>query len=387
MVSRLAVVVIGLALLASLVVTLTFRAMRPSTMGEGEDLDAYLDALIADSKVPGIQYVAVDSTGVVFEYVGGWADLAESRPMSSETTLMAYSMSKTITAAAVLRLADSGLLDLDDPASDYVDDLPYDSAVTIRGLLTHTAGIRNPIPLRWAHLSTKHTSFDETAALTARLMENKKLSSSPGDKFRYSNLGYWLLGPVVARASSRPFTEYVTEEVLWRFHSPGSHLTYVVDDPGRHAVGYLEKYSLLNLVKRLLLNAELIGEYQGRWLEINSHYVDGPAFGGLVGNARGFADFLVDQLRSQSALFGEETRRTFYEAQLLSDGTAAPMTAGWHLSSLDGVSYFFKEGGGGGFHALMRLYKDRGIGTVVLTNATAFDVRRLLDEVDGRFFV
>jgi hypothetical protein len=47
--------------------------------------------------------------------------------------------------------------------------------------------------------------------------------------------------------------------------------------------------------------------------------------------------------------------------------------------------FFYKEGGGGGFHCLMRLYPAPGIGTVVMTNATACDVRRLLDAADSQF--
>jgi hypothetical protein len=61
------------------------------------------------------------------------------------------------------------------------------------------------------------------------------------------------------------------------------------------------------------------------------------------------------------------------------------MTLGWHIAALDGTSVFYKEGGGGGFHCMMRLYPSAGIGTVVMTNATGCDVRRLLDTVDASF--
>ena len=61
------------------------------------------------------------------------------------------------------------------------------------------------------------------------------------------------------------------------------------------------------------------------------------------------------------------------------------MTLGWHIGQLAGTLYFFKEGGGGGFHCLMRLYPDAGIGTVVMSNATAVDVRSLLDVADAAF--
>jgi CubicO group peptidase (beta-lactamase class C family) len=190
---------------------------------------------------------------------------------------------------------------------------------------------------------------------------------------------------VVERASDQAFSTYVTEHVLRPLGTSTSELGYTVPDPTRHATGYLEKYSFLNLVKRFVIERELIGSYQGRWLQMQPHYVNGPAFGGLVGTSRGFGKFLQDQLGSRSVLFGEETRTLFYRSERTRDGTEVPMTAGWHVESVDGVRHFYKEGGGGGFHSMMRVYLDRGIGTVILTNATAFDVRTLLDVLDRRF--
>lgn len=349
------------------------------------DPSTYLDGLVEKQKVPGIQYLVVDSTSVLFEHSGGWADIAEGRPMSPSTTLMAYSMSKTFTAAATLRLASEGALDLDDPVSHYVDDLPYGEDLTVRQLIAHTGGVPTPIPLRWAHPAAGHADFEERAALWTQLEKNPRLKSEPGVKFAYSNLGYWLLGPVVERASGQSFVSYVEEEVVARLGASPDELSFRVPDPSQHATGYLEKYSLLNLVKRLLLDSWVIGSYDGRWLRMTPHYVDGPAFGGLVGTANGFGRFLQDQLRPSSVLFDDATRESLYRLERTTDGNEVNMTLGWHVGELEGQRHFFKEGGGGGFHTMMRVYPEWGIATVVLTNATAFDVRGLLDELDPQF--
>jgi D-alanyl-D-alanine carboxypeptidase len=58
------------------------------------------------------------------------------------------------------------------------------------------------------------------------------------------------------------------------------------------------------------------------------------------------------------------------------------VTLGWHVGETDGVPFFFKEGGGGGFHSMMRVYKTRGVASVVMTNATNFNVARCLDSID-----
>jgi len=343
---------------------------------------ALLDELTIPSRTPGIQYLVVDAHGPVFEFTRGDADIARRRLMVPATTQMAYSMSKTISAAAVLQLVDTNVIELDAPVDRYVDGQPYGNGVTVRRLLSHTAGVPNPIPLSWVHPASQHGAFNESSALAAVLRKNNRLRSTPGKRYGYSNIGYWLLGPIVERVSRLPFTTFVRRSVIERLGVAPTDLSYAIENPDLHATGYLAKFSALNLIKRLVINRALIGAYAGRWLEIRSHYLNGPAFGGLVGTCRGFGAFLQDQLRPQSVLFSDRTRQLFYTPQQVSSGATVDMTLGWHIAATTGTRYFFKEGGGGGFHSMMRLYPDAGIATVVMANSTSFDVRGLLDRVD-----
>lgn len=341
---------------------------------------------VRHSQTPGLQYVVVDRAAILFEWHGGLAGIAGGHPMRADTTLMAYSMSKTITAAAVLQLAERGRLRLDEPIARYIDWQPYGRQITIRHLLSHTSGIPNPIPLGWVHPTAAHSSFDERATLQSVLAKHPRLAFAPGTWFAYSNIGYWLCGAIIEQATGAPFTSYVTEHILEPLGIGAGDLSYTIADPATHASGYLEKYSWMNLFKRLLIDRKLIGGYSGPWLQIRDHYLNGPAFGGLVGSAVGFGRFLQDQLREHSRLFGDATRATFCEQQRTTRGPI-PMTLGWHIGVTDGVRFLYKEGGGGGFHCMMRLYPERGIGTVVMANATAFNVRALLDAVDPGFLL
>ncbi|MDH4063339.1 MAG: beta-lactamase family protein [Acidobacteriota bacterium] len=343
---------------------------------------AQLASAMEAGAVPGLQYLVVDVTGAVFEYDGGWADIRCQRPMRAETTMMAYSMSKTITAVAVLQLVGAGTVGLDDPLSRHVERSPYGPAVTVRHLLSHTSGVPNPIPLRWVHLANRHAEFDGGAAFDAVLRRHGRLAFEPGAKYAYSNIGYWLLGRVVERASGERFESYVGRHVIERLGLSPGDMAFAVTDPAHHASGYLERFSVLNLARPFLIDRDLAGDYAGRWLEIRSHYVNGPAFGGLVGTARGFGAFLRDQLRERSALLDETTRPLLYAPQQTTRGKPVGMTLGWHIDDRQGIRAFFKEGGGGGFHCMMRLYPHAGIGTVMMTNATAFDIGRLMRTVD-----
>lgn len=357
----------------------------------GSDPDPFIDvreniAHLANGEAPGLQYVVVDAHGVIFEHVEGLSDINRHEVMTLDTTLMAYSMTKTITAIAVLQLAEKRKLGLDDPIDNYLTEPWYGKyRITIRQLLSHTSGIPNPLPLRWVHLADE-TSFAEDSALEAVVNDNPKLTSSPGDKFAYSNIGYWLLGKVVEKASGQSYSDYVRANILFPLKVGSSEMTFTIPAPSRHASGYLKKYSLMNLVAKLVIDDKFRGGYEGNWLRLKNHYVNGPSFGGLIGTARGFGRLLQDQLQDNSILLGNEARRQLEEQQTDNSGTPIPMTLGWHISSADGELFFFKEGGGGGFHCEMRLYKEKGIATVVMTNGAGFNTTVFLNRIDKNFF-
>jgi D-alanyl-D-alanine carboxypeptidase len=346
---------------------------------------AYLDSALAKSAFPGVQYLVLAQGGTVFAYIGGRADLRGSRPMDASTTMMAYSMTKTFTAAAVLQLVELGRVALDESLSTYVPAQPYGPAVKIHHLLAQTSGIPNPIPLRWVHRAGQHASFDEDAALDLVLLKNPRLAFPPGTRYAYSNISYWLLGKVIETAGGKPYADFMQEHILAPLRLTREQVDFVIPDPARHAKGYLAKYSVMNLAKGFLIDGSLIGGYEGRWLHVKNHYLNGPAFGGLVGSAADLARFLHDQLQDHSVLFGDATSDLFYTEQPNNEGQPVGMTLGWHIGNLDGSLYLFKEGGGGGYHSEMRIYPSQRIATIIMVNATEFKSSEYLHTLDRAF--
>jgi CubicO group peptidase (beta-lactamase class C family) len=159
----------------------------------------------------------------------------------------------------------------------------------------------------------------------------------------------------------------------------------VIVDRANHASGYLEKYSFMNLFKAFLIDRAYVGDYEGRWLRIKSHYLNGPAFGGLVGNVHGLGKFLMDQLQPRSVLLNDAARAWLYAPQHTKFGNPIQMTLGWHIGDIDSSTFFYKEGGGAGFRSMMRIYPKHGIATIIMTNATGIGVRKCLDHVDRTF--
>ena len=339
-------------------------------------------SMIAERLAPGMQYLAVDAHGPVCDYAGGWADVAGKRPMERGTTMMLYSMTKTFTAAAVLQLVASGRVGLDEPVRTYIPESPYGDGLTVRHLLSQTSGIPNPLPLKWVHRASEHADFNEDAALRMVLARHRRPAFAPGRKYGYSNISYWLLGRVLERSSAMAFGDYLRKNVFDRLGMSPQEIDVVIPAAALHAKGYMPRLSLLNLFRSFLLEKRFLVGNEGRWFHIEDHYLNGPAFGGIVASGRMVALFLRDQLQERSVLLDPAARRLFYEQQKDDRGMPVPMTLGWHIGSVRGAPFYYKEGGGGGFHGEMRVYPDRGLATVALANNAAFSARRFLSIMD-----
>lgn len=345
----------------------------------------YLDKQTGEGNIPGIQYIVMDSDGIIFEYAGGWADIKNQKPMKTSTTMMAYSMTKTITSAAILQLIEKGEMALDDSVSMHLRNNPYGKTITIRHLLSQTSGIPNPIPLRWVHQAEQHEKFDEDAALAKILKEYPVLSFESGKKYAYSNISYWLLGEIIEKISGWSYQAYIREHIMAPLQLSEKEMNFIIPDPAYHAKGYLAKYSLMNLLKGFLIDKELTGDYEGKWLHIKDHYLNGAAFGGLIGSAGSFGKYLQDQLKEESVLFNKDTRNLFYTQQKNNEGELVEMTLGWHIGYLEGTKYFFKEGGGGGYHCEMRIYQKKRIASIIMINETSASCKKYLNALDKAF--
>jgi CubicO group peptidase (beta-lactamase class C family) len=145
----------------------------------------------------------------------GVRETKDRAPVTADTVFRIASMTKSFTALSILKLRDEGKLSLDDPVARYVPalaGLPYPTTdsptLTIRHLLTHSEGFPEDNP--WGDRQLART--DET--MRAWLRAGLPFSNAPGTAYEYSNYGFAILGQVVARASSRPYKDYVRDEIL-----------------------------------------------------------------------------------------------------------------------------------------------------------------------------
>ena len=357
--------------------------------------EARLDAVLADTigrgRVPGISAAVVTTTGSKWAGSAGIADVTTNLAVAPDTPFLWFSMTKIVTATAALQLVDAGSLAFDDEVEAWVPGvLPRSDGkpVLVRHLLQHSAGIPNPPPIRWVRPAS-NPAPDAGAFLRERFARVKKLRFEPGTRAAYTNLGFLLLGEVISAAAGRPFTDYAQDEVLTPL---GLHTTsFTMPAAGATtATGHQRLLTGLGPVVDAMLPRGIVGSRAGRWLTFRPFLVNGASYGGLVGPVTDAARVvlahanggIVDGTRILSESVAVEMQTISMQ------GKPFDLGLGWFRRPKDRdhhPSFVEHYGGGGGYHNLMRLYPEPGVGVVVMGNSTSFDVDATVDALAAPF--
>jgi D-alanyl-D-alanine carboxypeptidase len=176
---------------------------------------------------------------VIFETGLGMARLEGNVENTPSTRFLIGSVTKTFTAAAVMQLAENGLLGLDDPLRKYVPEYPEKTgaAITIRHLLSHTSGVPDAVP-------DPRILGDLTKPVTPLeligLVRDKGLDFAPGERAAYSNTGYVLLGMVIERVSKQSYYDYLQDHIFGPLDMTSSGYREDWSDAPQFAMGYFE---------------------------------------------------------------------------------------------------------------------------------------------------
>jgi CubicO group peptidase (beta-lactamase class C family) len=322
---------------------------------------------------PAVSVAHVHGEGPVIALAAGNAQLSTPREATPAIAYPFFSVTKLFTAAAVLQLAESGRVGLDEPISTYLTSFHVASrqVPTVRQLLTHVSGLANPIPVSWVHLvGEQGPTLDE---LTGRLLRaHPKLSFVPGTRFAYSNLNYLVLGQLIERVSGSVYEAYVTEHILRPLGAQEAGFTL----PPGAATGYSRRWSLMGIAARFMLDRRLFGPTIDGFTELRPFLVDGAPYGGVVAQAAeilllGRAMLGHGAIAGRRILQPQSVELALSPAKAL-DGTSLPIGLGWHLGRLDAEPFAYHLGGGGGFRSELRIYPRLSCAVAVVGNETSF---------------
>jgi len=354
----------------------------------GEALEAFIQGKAETNNVPGLSVAVAKDNRVVWERAFGFADLATSTPATPSTSYLWFSMTKIVTATAVLRLAEGANLDLDAPVTNYFPDFSIVSQpvqVTMRHLLSHSSGLANPLPIRWVR-SAGTPAPDRRTFVNRLLAKHRKLTSVPGERARYSNLGYLVLGEVISEVAGTSYEEHVREEILSPLGMARTGFSYPEPAGDGAATGYQPLWRTLTPLFRAALPRGVVGTRQGRYVALKPFYVNGPAYGGLVGSVDEAARLVLLHLNhgrvGGTRLLSPESVEMMQ--RITPRGGKRDFGLGWFRSieaAQKRPAFVEHLGGGAGFWNVMRLYPEASLGVVMMGNTTRYDHEAILDAI------
>ena len=310
-------------------------------------------------------------------------------PPGADTVFRIASMTKSFTASAVLALRDSGVLRLDDPVTDFVPELrgqpgaTADSpAISLRHLLTMTAGFPTDDP--WGDRQ-QGTPLPDFAAILAR---GVRPAWAPGTRFEYSNLGYAVLGRVIAAVAQADYAGFVRDRILGPLAMERTGFEAAEFDPAGLARGYARSPGGWTELApdRYGAFAPMGGVFScvrdlARW--VNGFTEAFPPGGQRAGDAHPLAPATRREMQQPAV--------TLPEAQPRFPGSPAAGSQygyGFGLFTEETSAWgrlVYHSGGYPGFGSHMRWHPETGLGVVVLANSTyagaSVLAARLLEEV------
>lgn len=308
--------------------------------------DAVARAEMARQHIPGVALAILRDGKLIHQANFGIADLEQDLPVRADTAFNIGSLSKQFLAEGTLLLVADGKIALDAPVSRYLPDAPASwSKVTIRHLLSHTAGLIREAP-----------GFDpdkvQGDAEVIRSAYASPLNTPTGTRFEYSNLGYFMLAEIITRTSGKPWPTFFAERVFGPAGMTATRPTSTIDLIPHRARGY----------------AWEAGRFE-----------NAPPFRALRPSGA-FTSTIADLIKWEAVLARGgiaqgPARAEMWQPAKLQSGEAVPYGFGWRLESVDGHAEIGHGGSLPGFRSYYARYPEAKLAIIVLSNNGAAEPR------------
>ncbi len=324
---------------------LNCRFLFSQSQYENKRLDQYLNAYLASKNVASISAGVLHKGKIIWLDAKGYADLSHKVPATPKTVYRIASISKVITAVAVMQLWERDRINLDENALKYITYFPRKKwKFTVRQILQHTAGLRSYYPGEF-----NSTIFYPSTKDAVSLIGKSPLLYKPGTRFLYTTLGYNLLAAVIENVSGLSFTEYIRKNI---FEPAGMHST------------------LAEFQKEIIPN-KARGYNKNKFRQIeNAPLADLSiklAGGGLISTSGDILKF------SDALLKGKLIRHSTLDSMMvqtrLSDGRIMESGLGFEIKKDSfGDKFIGHYGFGTGFVSLLAIYPEDSTAVVTLIN-------------------
>ena len=356
--------------------TLTFRIITVPllilTLGSAraDEVDNYVEKQLRQLHIPGASLAVVRDGQVVKARGYGLANIELNVRATEDAVYEIGSNTKQFTAAAVMMLVEEGKINLDDKLTKYFPEAPESwSGITVRHLLSHTSGIQNHVAVPdWLNVFKTSITSETTPARNELLKMFFKLplEFQPGQTWSYDNMGYYLLGIIIEKASGKSYWEFLAERI---FHPLGMTATRNTEPqpivPNR-ASGY-------------------------EW--VNDHFENRPILAPFIAFSAGsILSTVKDMAKWDAALYSEKLLKESSLHQVwavtkTNDGADAPFDYGfgWFIGHYHGHHLVQHTGGTPGFSSLIYRFLDDKLTIILLTNRSDRIVDQFAVDLAGMY--
>jgi D-alanyl-D-alanine carboxypeptidase len=343
--SRLALVLAAGLAAASPALAQTPLAEPPDPLAK--TLDTLLAKLYAPD-VPGAAVIAVRDGRTVLRKAYGMADIELGVPLEPDMVFRIGSMTKQFTAVAILMLVEEGKLAVSDPITKFLPDYPTaGKTITVEHLLTHTSGIKSYTDMPDFLANVRK---DYTVPELIDHFKGQPMDFEPGEKYRYDNSGYFLLGAIVEKASGMGYEAFLEKRIFDVVGMPQTAL----ESTSRITPRRVRSYSKTG---DTWANAD--------WISMTQPF----SAGGLVSTVDDLARW--DAALYTGKLVRAETLQQAFTPHRLKDGKATEYGYGWEPGEWEGFTVIQHGGGIPGFVSMGVRVPERKVYVAVLSNRTA----------------
>lgn len=332
-------------LILSFYFTVSLALAQSLSVTQAAEIDELAHQFMEKSSVPGMAISVSKKGELVLSKGYGWADVEQLQAVDpAQSKFRIASISKTLTADALMQLVEAGKLNLDDPVQTYVPTFPEKRwPITTRMVAGHIGGIRHYRGNEF--LSTK---YYPNVSEGLSIFENDSLIYEPSTKYRYSSYGFNLVSAVIEGAARVDFLTYMQLNVFDRLgmgNTVPDIITKVIENRGRYY------------------------ERTDSGIE-NSPAVDNSykwAGGGFLSTSEDLIIFA--KAHNNTEYLSESSIKTLITSQKTSDGKETKYGIGWRTDiDKEGYPWIGHTGGAVGGTSKFMIYPNEDIIVVVLTN-------------------
>ena len=296
-------------------------ASVPSPTAKADPIDDYIQAQMARNHIPGVA-VAVVRAGRIEKLAGyGIANLEWNAPVGPDTAFQLASATKPLTGTALMLLVQEGKLDLDAPVTRYLDDVPESwSAITIRHLASHSAGIKDDL----GPIATTLEGYEAMKRLPPEF--------APGERSTYGISGYIALMVLIERVGGEPFATFMSSRLFQPLGIVSTCFDNATDRDGIR-------------VADLIPNRASVYEWGAGRQRVFQFLFGAHAYsaGGLYSTTADLARWIV--ALDTEMLLSLASQEDMWTPQRLLNGESASFSMGWVVGSYRGQRTVGRSGG------------------------------------------